>query len=86
MTLPLYGTASQSAGFRPDKARSVVRLRSVDSTAERHAADFALARTPDEVLRAIEADWPSIFVVSDGSIEVVLRHVRRTTDRGAPEI
>jgi len=68
MTLPLYGTASRSAGFS-DRARSVIRLRSVDSEAERHAADFALARTPDEVLRAMEADWPSIFVVSDGSID-----------------
>jgi His-Xaa-Ser system radical SAM maturase HxsC len=33
-------------------------------------ADFALARTPDEVRRAIEADWPSIFVVSDVSIDL----------------
>ena len=41
--------------------------------AERHAADFALAKTPDEVQRAIEADWPSIFVVSDGSIEACSR-------------
>jgi His-Xaa-Ser system radical SAM maturase HxsC len=70
MTLPLYGTASQSAGFGPDKARSIVRLRSIDSTAERHAADFAVARTPEEILRAIEAGWPSIFVVSNGSIDV----------------
>jgi His-Xaa-Ser system radical SAM maturase HxsC len=70
MTLPLYGTASQSAGFSSDKARSLVRLRWADSAAERHAADFALARTPDEVLGAIEADWLSIFVVSDGSIDV----------------
>ena len=58
MTLPLYGTAAQSAGFSPDKARSVVRLRSADSTAERHAADFTLAKTPDEIERAIEAGWP----------------------------
>jgi His-Xaa-Ser system radical SAM maturase HxsC len=70
MTLPLYGTASQSAGFSSDKARSVVRLRSVDSTAERQAADFAIARTPDEILRAMEWGWPSIFVVSNDSIEV----------------
>jgi His-Xaa-Ser system radical SAM maturase HxsC len=68
MTLPLYGTASHTAGFPPDKARSVVRVRSVDSSAERHAADFALAKTPGEVLRAVAADWPSIFVISDGSI------------------
>lgn len=70
MTLPLYGTASQSAGFSSDKARSVLRLRSVDSTAERHMADFALARTPGEIRRAIEADWPSILVVSDGAIDL----------------
>jgi His-Xaa-Ser system radical SAM maturase HxsC len=68
MTLPLYGTASHSAGFS-DRARSVIRLRSVDSRDERHPADFALARTPDDVLRAIEADWPSILVVADGSID-----------------
>jgi His-Xaa-Ser system radical SAM maturase HxsC len=68
MTLPLYGTASHSAGFS-DRARSVVRLRSPDSRAERHASDFALARTPDEVSRAVEADWPSIFVVSESAIE-----------------
>ncbi|WP_340672299.1 His-Xaa-Ser system radical SAM maturase HxsC [Bradyrhizobium ottawaense] len=70
MTLPLYGTAAQSAGFSSDKARSVLRLRSVDSAAERHVADFALARTPDDIRRAIEFDWPSIFVVSDGSIDL----------------
>ena len=69
MTLPLYGTASHSAGFRPDKARSVFRLRVVESNAERHAADFALAKTPDDVRCAMEADWPSIFVVSDDSID-----------------
>ncbi|MGY3478411.1 His-Xaa-Ser system radical SAM maturase HxsC [Bradyrhizobium ottawaense] len=68
MTLPLYGKASQSAGFSSDKARSVLRLRSVDSAAERHVADFALASTPDDIRRAIEADWPSILVVADGSI------------------
>jgi His-Xaa-Ser system radical SAM maturase HxsC len=70
MTLPLYGTASRSAGFFSDKARSVVRLRSVYGTAERRTEDFALARTPDEVRRAVEADWPSILVVSDGPIDL----------------
>jgi His-Xaa-Ser system radical SAM maturase HxsC len=70
MTLPLYGTASHSAGFSPEKARSVIRLRSIDSSAERHAADFALAKTSDEILRAMETDWPSIFVVWDGSIDL----------------
>lgn len=70
MTLPLYGTASQSAGFSSGKARSVLRLRSVDSAAERHVADFALARTPDDIRRAIEVDWPSILVVSHGSIDL----------------
>jgi His-Xaa-Ser system radical SAM maturase HxsC len=70
MTLPLYGTASQSAGFSSGRTRSVIRLRSVDSSRERHAADFALARTPDEVLRGMEAGWTSIFVVADGSIEL----------------
>jgi His-Xaa-Ser system radical SAM maturase HxsC len=74
MTLPLYGTASHSAGFS-DRARSVVRLRSIHSNAQRHAADFALAKTPDEVLCAIEANWASIFVISDDSIE---RHVQDT--------
>jgi His-Xaa-Ser system radical SAM maturase HxsC len=69
MTLPLYGTASQSAGFCSDKARSVIRLRSVDSIGECGKADFALARTLDDIRRAIEADWPSIFIVSDGSID-----------------
>ncbi|MDA9465502.1 His-Xaa-Ser system radical SAM maturase HxsC [Bradyrhizobium sp. CCBAU 53415] len=70
MTLPLYGTASQSAGFSSDKPRSVLRLRSVDSAAERCVADFAIARTPDDIRRAIEADWPSILVASDGSIDL----------------
>jgi His-Xaa-Ser system radical SAM maturase HxsC len=69
MTLPLYGTALYSAEFL-DGARSVVRLRSVDSRVARHAADFALARTPAEVLEAIEAKWPSIFVVSDDPVRV----------------
>jgi His-Xaa-Ser system radical SAM maturase HxsC len=65
MTLPLYGTATFIAGFGGDQARSVVRLRAVDSSAERQSSDFALAKTSDEVLRAIQAGWPSIFLVSD---------------------
>jgi His-Xaa-Ser system radical SAM maturase HxsC len=69
MTLPLYGTASLSAGFRSDKARSVIRLRAVDSSAKRHASDFVLVKTPEEFKRAAESNWPSIFVVSDGSIQ-----------------
>lgn len=69
MTLPLYGTASISAGFRSDKARSVIRLRSVDSSGERDVSDFALVKTPKEFKRAAESNWPSIFVVSDGSIQ-----------------
>ena len=87
MTLPLYGTASPSAGFCSDKARSVVRLRSVDSTAERHAADFALVKTPDEVRRAIEAEL-AVDLCRFGRLNQ--RHVpealRRTADRGASEI
>ncbi|MCP3414210.1 His-Xaa-Ser system radical SAM maturase HxsC [Bradyrhizobium brasilense] len=70
MTLPLYGTASQSVGFSSDRTRSVLRLRSIDNTVERCMADFALARTPEEVWRAIEANWPSIFVISDQSIDL----------------
>ncbi|WP_315773798.1 MULTISPECIES: His-Xaa-Ser system radical SAM maturase HxsC [unclassified Bradyrhizobium] len=70
MTLPLYGTASRTAGFSADKVRSVLRLRSVDSVAERHVADFAIAKTPDDIQRAIKADWPSILVVSDSSIDL----------------
>ncbi|WP_143273762.1 4Fe-4S cluster-binding domain-containing protein [Bradyrhizobium canariense] len=70
MTLPLYGTASQSKGFSSNKARSVLRLRSIESNAERHVADFALARTPEEVQRAIVADWPSIFVIADSPIDL----------------
>jgi His-Xaa-Ser system radical SAM maturase HxsC len=69
MTLPLYGRALTSVGFRSDKIRSVIRLRSVESSAERHDADFALVRTPDQLERAMAASWRSIFVVSDGSIE-----------------
>lgn len=70
MTLPLYGTASQSAGFSSGKPRSVLRLRSIDSEAERSAADFAIARTPDDIQRAIKVYWPSILVVSDASIDL----------------
>jgi His-Xaa-Ser system radical SAM maturase HxsC len=68
MTLPLYGTASLTAGFRSDKARSVVRLRAVESQTERHAADFVLVKTPEQLERALEANWRSIFVISDNSI------------------
>jgi hypothetical protein len=68
MTLPLYGTASLTAGFGADKTRSVVRLRTIESEAERHAADFALVKTPDQLKRAIAANWQSIFVVSDSPI------------------
>jgi hypothetical protein len=70
MTLPLYGTALHSTEF-PDRVRSVIRLRSVDSSAPRHVADFALARTPEEVLVAMETKWPSIFVVSDDPVRLV---------------
>jgi hypothetical protein len=69
MTLSLYGTASPCAGFGSDKARSVIRLRAVESRADRNGADFALVKTPDQLDRAIAANWQSIFVVSDGSIE-----------------
>jgi His-Xaa-Ser system radical SAM maturase HxsC len=69
MTLPLYGTASLSGGFGQDRARSVVRLRAVDSETERHAADFALVKTPDELNRAVAANWQSIFVVSGAPID-----------------
>jgi His-Xaa-Ser system radical SAM maturase HxsC len=80
MTLPLYGTASLSEGFGADKARSVVRLRAVESEMERHAADFALVKTPDQLERAIAANWQSIFVVSSDPIDpistdVFKRHV-----------
>jgi His-Xaa-Ser system radical SAM maturase HxsC len=77
MTLPLYGTATLGAGFGGDKARSIVRLRAVNSSAERQPSDFALAKTPDEILRAIQAGWPSIFLVSD---EPFNSHVPRTFD------
>ncbi|MEW6149818.1 MAG: His-Xaa-Ser system radical SAM maturase HxsC [Pseudomonadota bacterium] len=77
MTLPLYGTASRSAGFSSDKLRSVLRLRSIGSAAERHVADFALARTADDIRRAVEADWPSILVISDGAIDLPGRFAGR---------
>ncbi len=44
---PLWHSFCMPPDFAPE-ARSVVRLRSINSTAERHAADFALARTQDE--------------------------------------
>jgi His-Xaa-Ser system radical SAM maturase HxsC len=68
MTLPLYGTASIGVGFGSEKARSVVRLRAVDGELDRHAADFALVKTAAQLERAIEANWRSIFMISDGSI------------------
>lgn len=70
MTLPLYGTALRSAGFSLEKARSVLRLRSVDSPAERLVADFALARTPEDIRHAVEAGWSSILVISDGAVDL----------------
>jgi His-Xaa-Ser system radical SAM maturase HxsC len=69
MTLPLYGTASRSAGFYTN-ARSLVRLRSIDTSAERQVPDFALATTPEEIRRALDVDWLSIFVVSDDAIDL----------------
>lgn len=68
MTLPLYGTALLSSGFRAETARSVVRLRPVECSAERHASDFALVKTPEDVQRALECNWRSVFAVSDSSI------------------
>lgn len=67
MTLPLYGTALVSSGFRAETARSVVRLRPVECSAERHASDFALVKAPEDVWRALEHNWRSVFVVSDSS-------------------
>jgi hypothetical protein len=69
MTLPLYGKAAASAGFNPDKTRSVIRVRSVESRAERHPSDFALVRTSDQLEFAIAAGWRSAFIVSDLSIQ-----------------
>ncbi len=66
MTLSLYGTAAQSAGFFTDSARSVIRLRSIENTADRHASDFALVKTPGQYQQAIKANWHSIFLISDG--------------------
>jgi His-Xaa-Ser system radical SAM maturase HxsC len=66
MTLPLYGTASFSTGFAPDRRRSIVRLRSAESSANRCAEDFALAKTPQQFDAALNGGWPSIFLVSDG--------------------
>jgi His-Xaa-Ser system radical SAM maturase HxsC len=65
MTLPLKGKATASAGFSPDEARSVIRVRSVESGAERQPADFALVRTSHQLERAIVAEWRSAFIVSD---------------------
>ena len=69
MTLPLYGKATASAGFEPRKARSVIRVRSIESKAERHPSDFALVRTNDQLERAIGAKWGSALVVTDGPIQ-----------------
>ena len=69
MTLPLYGKASASVGFEPDKARSVIRVRSIESSAERHPSDFALVRTSDQLERAIAAKWRSAFIVSDRPVQ-----------------
>jgi His-Xaa-Ser system radical SAM maturase HxsC len=69
MTLPLYGTASLSGGFSSDTARSVMRLRSVDSSFERHASDLALVKTPEQFKDAMEANWHSIFAVMDVSTQ-----------------
>jgi hypothetical protein len=68
MTLPLYGTTLLSSGFRAETARSVVRLRLVECSSERHASDFALVKTPEDVQRALECNWRSVFAVSDSSI------------------
>lgn len=66
MTLPLYGTASYSAGFAPDRGRSVLRLRSVESFANSCDEDFALVKTADQFNAALNAGWSSIFLISDG--------------------
>jgi His-Xaa-Ser system radical SAM maturase HxsC len=68
MTLPLYGTASLSSGFCSGTARSVVRLRSVESSTERHASDFALVKTPEDIQQALECNWQSVFAVSESPL------------------
>ncbi|MGY4231097.1 His-Xaa-Ser system radical SAM maturase HxsC [Bradyrhizobium sp. USDA 4449] len=70
MTLPLYGTALQSEGFSSDRSRSALRLRAVDTSADRHEADFALVRTSDEVQQAIETGWPSIIAICDQPVDL----------------
>lgn len=66
MTLPLYGTASYYKGFSPDRSRSVVRLRSADSSDLVESADFALVKNRKQFDVALQAGWGSIFLVSDG--------------------
>ena len=40
-------------------------------------ADFALARTPDDIRHAVAAAWPSILVVSNGAIDLSGRFAGR---------
>ena len=70
MILPLYGTASYCSGFDRDRVRSSIRLRAVESTAERHSSDFALTKTPDQFERAAQNNWQSIFFVTGDSIDL----------------
>jgi len=57
-----------SSGFRAETARSVVSSGRLNAAPSVNASDFALVKTPEDVQRALECNWRSVFAVSDSSI------------------
>ncbi|WP_084799530.1 His-Xaa-Ser system radical SAM maturase HxsC [Bradyrhizobium sp. Ai1a-2] len=65
MKLQLFGTAIECIGLNRATDRSVARVRVADKSGTKHASDFALVRTIEELERARALDWRSFFCVGE---------------------
>ena len=65
MTLPLYGIATLCKGFEKDTSRVVARLKALGTGPSTDDHDFYTVRSQADLVRAIEEQRSSIFVIND---------------------
>src|SRR5258707_9779575 len=65
MTLPFYGTATLCTGFEKETSRLVARLKALGTGPTTDAHDFYIVRSQADLVRAIEEQRNSIFVIND---------------------
>ena len=65
MTLPLYGTAALCKGFEKDTSRIVARLKALGTGPSTDDHDFYIVRSQADLVRAVEEQRNSIFVIND---------------------